>query len=100
VLSVCLGLIRGQMEDQIDEDEAVHAAAYQPYVSSYSDQYSTDLHYLANDACACHDLKCARDVQARVTQFLKRATGPSDEVAEQQGGESLARIGECVAQFE
>jgi hypothetical protein len=100
VLSVTLGLIKGQMRQEIADDQAAQAAASLPYYSSYSDAYSTDLHYLANDACACKDLKCARDVQARVAQMLERSTGPSDDVADEQGRKSLELIGQCLVQFE
>jgi hypothetical protein len=99
VLGVCLALIKGQMRSQIREDEEQRAAASMSYVPSYSDEYSRDLYYLEGDACRCEDLKCARDVQARVTQTLSR-TRATDDTADEQGRRSLEKIGDCVAQFE
>jgi len=99
VFSLSLGLIQMKMEDSIDEDNEAQAGGVSLYGNSYSDDYTRDLHYLAQDACRCEDLKCARDVQAKVTQVLKRGAA-RDEVAEQQSRESLDSIGTCVAKFE
>jgi hypothetical protein len=70
------------------------------YVGSYSDDYSYALYNFSGDACRCQDLKCGRDVQIKVDQFLKRAPGPSSDTASEQGSKSLEAIADCLGKLE
>lgn len=97
-IAICLAFIRFQMKK--DFAEAYGNRSESTYAGSYSDDYSYQLYTFSGDACRCSDLKCGRDVQVKVDQFLKRATGPTSDTASEHGGKSLEVIADCLGKLE
>ena len=97
-LAAVLAFIRHQMRKQAREDSA-KAAGYSSYADYKeesakvypTDEYSYKVHELAGDMCGCHDLACARDVQAKYTRHL-RSGAPSDDEARASVAQDAAEL--------
>lgn len=108
VVLIAVFAFRYGMRSQM-RDDAAQAAGYHDYdqykreaaeASLYpSDDYSRRASSLASDMCSCKDLKCAREVQATFTNYV-RSHGPSDDNSERSSAASLEKLGNCQATLE
>ncbi len=106
VVIVALGFFRFGMRSQMRED-AAQAAGYRSYDQYKSDSeqiyatdtYSMDIDRLASEMCFCTDLKCARDVQSKFTNYV-RSHAPSDDMSESYSRQESIRLADCQAAIE
>ena len=98
VISLALGFIRYQMKKDLRESAGSQSSDV--YIGSYTGEYSYALYNFSGDACRCADLKCGREVQVRVDQFLKRSPGPTDDNDSKLGTASLQNLADCLGKLE
>jgi len=67
-------------------------------VARFPNPLVTQIDALADEACACGDMKCAEGVQGRLMELVKDATEPSKADADAIM-KSMERMGDCMAKL-
>jgi hypothetical protein len=105
-VAIAIGLFKYGMRTQMRED-AAQAAGYHSYAEYKqerdsvwpTDDYSYEIHRLAEEMCRCTDLRCARDLQAQYHRFVQSGA-PSDDGARASVEQDGARLADCEAKLE
>ncbi len=97
-LSILIAVFRCAMQRSYDEDMRV--ATQPPAFVFSSDPFAEEVSDFARQMCACGDLACGRDVQARFLNFTRHVSPPTDDAVLQAIAADTERMGTCLGKLE